>query len=278
VRYLTIAQRRLGRTDLAVEAYHIGIGNVERAVAAYGGEGPTYAQLYFGSAPDRHAATWSVLASAGDYYWKVLAAERVMRMYRFDRTALAFEARQQARKNSAEEVLHPRSKTQRFATPAALALAWRHHLLRAIPRDVSRTHIAVSPFLGQEARALGRSRRLYAGLRPAALDVLLYIGERVHELSGAQRLLVTSAVRDDRYQRVLLRINPQATRNYSMHTTGFAFDIARTYASGRQAAAFQFVLDRLVAVNAIAYIHEYGTIHIAVASDAPAKLALLNLS
>jgi Family of unknown function (DUF5715) len=276
-RYLAIAGRRLGRADLAVEAYHIGLSTVERAVTAYGGEEPSYAELYFGSAPDRHADTWRLLAAGGDYYWKVLAAERVMRIYRHAPRALALEERGQARKNSAEEVLHPESRTATFATPAAIALAWTHHVLRAIPHDVGRTHLAISRFLGQQAHKLGRSRRLYAGLRPAALDVLLYIGQRVHELSGARRLLVTSAVRDRRYQRVLTRVNANATRNYSMHTTGYAFDIARTYSSGRQAAAFQFVLDRLVAVNAIAYIRESAAIHIAVASDARAKLALLNV-
>ena len=56
---------------------------------------------------------------------------------------------------------------------------------------------------------------------------------------------MTSAVRDRRYQRVLQRVNANAARSYSMHTTGFAFDIARDYGSRRQAAAFQLVLDRL---------------------------------
>jgi hypothetical protein len=88
---------------------------------------------------------------------------------------------------------------------------------------------------------------------------------------------VTSAVRDRRYQRVLLRVNANAARTYSLHTTGYAFDIARAYGSRRQASAFQFVLDRLQAVNAIAYIREGAAIHVAVASDARAKLALLNL-
>ena len=61
-----------------------------------------------------------------------------------------------------------------------------------------------------------------------------------------------------------------------MHTTGYAFDIERVYSNGRQVAAFQFVLDRLQAVNAIAYIRETAAIHIAVAADAEAKLALLD--
>jgi hypothetical protein len=275
IRFLVHARRSLGRVDLAVAAYHVGIGNVRRAAALDGAieAVPSYAQLYFGSSPDRRATTWNRLGAARDYYWKVVAAEHVLRLYR--RGALLYVARLQDNKNSAEEVLHPRAVTHRFRTPAAIARAWRHRVLRAIPTDVARTHIAVSRLLGQEARRLGRSRRLYRGLRPAALDALLYIGRRVHELSGARRLLVTSAVRDNRYQRVLLHMNANAARTYSLHTTGYAFDIARSYASERQAAAFQFVLDRLTAANAIAYIRESSAIHVAVASDAPAKLKQL---
>jgi hypothetical protein len=92
VRYLKIARARLGRDDLAIVSYHMGIGNLQRVIAAYGGGTPSYARLYFDSAPDRHAAAWRLLASFGDgsslYYWKVLAAERLMRLYRTDRAAM----------------------------------------------------------------------------------------------------------------------------------------------------------------------------------------------
>jgi hypothetical protein len=84
---------------------------------------------------------------------------------------------------------------------------------------------------------------------------------------------VAGGVRDNRYQRVLLNVN--AARSYSIHTTGYAFDRARSYASARQAAAFQFVLDRLQSVDAIVYIGEAAAIHVAVASDAGSKLVLL---
>jgi len=274
VRYLAHARTALGRADLAVASYHLGIGSLRRAAAAFGGS-PSYAELYFGSAPDRHPRVWRRLRAYGDYYWKVLAAQRVMRMYRSDAAALAYVGSLQARKNSAEEVMHPRSRTLRFASPAAIARARRHHLLRAIPRNVGRTHVALTPQIGQEAPAFGRSRWLYAALRPSSLDVLLYIGKEVHALSGARRLLVTSAVRDTRYQRLLMRVNANAARTYSLHTTGYAFDVARSYTTRRQAAAFQFVLDRLTAVGAIAYIREAAAIHIAVASDAQRRLALL---
>jgi hypothetical protein len=276
VAYLERARAIFGRDDLAVAAYHLGIGTVRKAVRSYGGETPSYAQLYFGTAPDRRAATWHALRNGGDYYWKVLAAKRVMTLSRRDPSALRFEERQQARKNSAEEVLHPRFRTHVFASPREIAGAWRRHALRAIPLDARKTHIAIGAFFGDQAHKLGRSRRLYRGLRPATRDVLLFIGGRVHELSGArQPLILTSALRDHRYQRVLMRVNANAARTYSIHTTGYAFDIARSYASGAQASAFQFVLDRLVAVNAIAYIREAAAIHVAVASDARKKLALL---
>ena len=275
-RYLAVARRRLGRADLAVAAYHVGYGTVEAALRSYGAESPTYAQLYFGSSPTAHSRVWRLLADGGDYYWKVLAAQRVMRLYRLHPSTLAFEDRQQARKNSAEEVLHPAYRTARFASPRAIARAWRRHVLRAIPRDAARTHIALARSLGEEAHKLGRSRRLYRGLRPVTLGVLLYIGREVHAISGSRKpLILTSALRDNRYQRVLMRVNGNAARTYSIHTTGYAFDIARTYSSSRQAAAFQFVLDRLEAVNAIAYIRESGAIHVAVAADAARKLALL---
>jgi uncharacterized protein DUF5715 len=268
VRNLRKARLHLGRNDLALEAHRLGIVNLQRVVAAHGIVAPSYADLYFGSKPYGNS----------DYYWTVLAAERLMHLYRRDPAALAYQANLQARKNSSEEVLHPRPSTPQFRTPDAIARAWRQHVLRAIPRDPGRTHVAISRSMGEEAQKLGRSVRLYRGLRPATLDVLLYIGRRVHSLSGSHRpLLVTSAVRDRRYQRVLQRVNVNAARSYSMHTTGFAFDIARDYGSRRQAAAFQLVLDRLQAVNAVAYIRESAAIHIAVASDAPAKLALLDL-
>ena len=58
-----------------------------------------------------------------------------------------------------------------------------------------------------------------------------------------------------------------------MHTTGYAFDVARTYGSARQAAAFEFVLERLKALGVIAFIREGAAIHIAVASHvSPALL------
>ena len=56
----------------------------------------------------------------------------------------------------------------------------------------------------------------------------------------------------------------EATRGFSLHTTGFAFDVARSYTTRAQALAFQFALDRLQALDVIAWVREPGAIHITV--------------
>ena len=82
-------------------------------------------------------------------------------------------------------------------------------------------------------------------------------------------------MRDEAYQRRLVARNREATRNYSLHTTGWAFDIARSYRSKPQALAFQFVLDRLQTLDAIAWVREPGAIHVTAAPEGKALLPLL---
>ncbi len=64
VRYLVFARDRLGRDDLAVVSYHMGVGNLEQALEAYGGERGqvSYARLFFDSSPTSHAGAWELLA------------------------------------------------------------------------------------------------------------------------------------------------------------------------------------------------------------------------
>ena len=47
-----------------------------------------------------------------------------------------------------------------------------------------------------------------------------------------------------------------------IHATGFAFDIRRRYRNGGQAEAFQYLLDRLQALNLIAWTRSPDAIHI----------------
>jgi hypothetical protein len=82
-------------------------------------------------------------------------------------------------------------------------------------------------------------------------------------------------VRDAGYQRLLTRRNIEATHGYSLHTTGWAFDVERTYRSRRHALAFQFMLDRLQALNLIAWVREPAAIHITAGPGSKELLGLL---
>jgi len=280
VRYLETALSRLGRADLAVVSYHMGIGNLSNVLRAYTNTDSgmpmkdlvrdralSWARVFFDSRPAHNSASYRLLSQLGDdsptYYWRILAAKQIMRLYRDDPARLSELARLQLAKASAEEALHPPATTARYATPAALEDAWATNALQPIPNDPSRFWFAVDPTLGELAAKLGQSPDLYRGLRPEALATLAYIAARVHQISGAfQPLLVTSAVRDQSYQQLLTTGTPEATRGYSLHTTGYAFDIRRRYESQAQANAFQFLLDDLRTRGLIAWVREPAAIHI----------------
>jgi hypothetical protein len=99
--YLRRARRGFGLQDLAVESYHMGISNLAGVIRTYLGADErqpidelvaqndlSYAQLYFDSSPLRHRDTYELLSGFGDdsstYYWRVLAAREIMRLWRQD--------------------------------------------------------------------------------------------------------------------------------------------------------------------------------------------------
>jgi hypothetical protein len=286
-RYLSLAEDRFGRSDLAVESYHMGIGNLESVIRAYvgaNGEGEriaklvgreqlSYAKLFFDSSPLRHPAAWEILGALGDdsstYLWRVLAAREILHLYRKDRERLRHLIALHGAKATAEEVFHPEDRTRSFADPSELAEAYDDGGLVEIPRD-HQLGFKISPQLGQLADEVGAERGLYRGLRPEALATLIYMTARVRAITGhaRERLIVSSAVRDRAYQEQLVETNPEATPDYSLHTTGWSFDIRRKYGSTDQASAFQFVLDRLRALDVIDYAVEPGSIHVTVSSRA----------
>jgi hypothetical protein len=278
-RYLKLARERFGREDLAFVSYHMGIGNLEGVLHAYGDDDAPYVQVYFDSSPASHAGAYSRLFSLGDdsanYLWKVLAARDVMRLWREDRTELARLTALQTAKNSAEEVLHPAPDTPRFSDPGQLRTAWDDGDIVAFPDQPKRTGLASDRRMGELAKRVDASADLYRGLRPEALALALYVGAEVRALSGTAPLVVTSTVRDETYQRALASRNTEATHRYSLHTTGWAFDVERRYRSRKQALAFQFVLDRLRALNVIAWVREPAAIHVTAGPDAKRLLGLL---
>jgi hypothetical protein len=270
IRYLKLAEQHFGgRADLAVVAYHMGIGNLQQVLSDYDGGHPVpYVQLYFDTAPDHHGTAYTLLASLGDdsslYYWRVLGAEEIMHLYRSDRPALTRLAGLQGAADSNADVLIPPDRVPSFATPDALYAAYHARQLLRLPANPRTLGLAYNPSMGWLARQVGATTAVYRGLRPAALDMLIELGARVRTLSGgATPLTVESTVLDQRYEQRLGSTYPAAT-------TGYSFQIARRYVDHAQALAFQAMLDRLQALNLIAWARTATTIDITVA---PRRLA-----
>jgi len=266
VRYLQDAERTFGREDLAFASYHMGIGNLQSVLRLYNGGHPVpYVQLYFDTAPDRHAAAFRLLQGFGDdsslYYWRILGAVQIMHLYRSDRAQLRRESRWQLSDDAGGTVLHPPGDPTRWSTPSQLSAAYRRHALVPLPVNATQLGLAYDPSLGADAHAVSAPRSLYRGLRPVALHELEAMAQRIRALSGAAPLRVASTVQDTAYQQAAGLAQPLAA-------TGWQFQIARRYRSGAQAEAFQELLDRLQSLDLIAWAPDGGVIDVTVAGDA----------
>ena len=280
-RYLVLTRGRFGgRGDFAVAAYHMGIGNLESVIRDFGATPRSYAELFFSVSPTDHAAAWRRLSALGDdsstYLWRIYAAREIMRAYREDTDELAETADLYTAKNSAEEVLHPEDETEVFDDPDELEAAYRDGQVRSFPQAPRALGLRRDPRMGELARRLERPRRLYRGLQPDAYALAAYAAWLTRRAGGGSSpLTVTSTVRDREYQEVLAARNPEATDNYSLHTTGWAFDVSRAYASRTQARAFQFALDRIQSLDLIAWVREPAAIHVTAGPGAARLSGLL---
>ncbi len=225
VRYLEIARRRFGRVDLAIVSYHMGIGNLSDVLRDYGGgDSVPYVRLYFDTAPDHHSSAYRLLSGFGDdsslYWWRVLGAVQIMRLFRTDRAALTHLAALET--------------AGRGSDAAVLRAGDTRTTLVALPPAPDTYHLSY-------AAGAGGGR-----LAPPALDLLAELSVRVHRLwAGSAPLVVTQT-----------------------GSHGYSFAIARRYASRAQADAFQATLDRLQALNLIAWTRTSRAIDVTVASDA----------
>lgn len=284
-RYLQIATERFGSAELAVVSYHMGIGNLENVIAAYVGDeglGSTaatvaednidYARLYFDSSPQHRNEAYELLSGFGDdsslYLWRVRASMGILADYRKDLDGLEAAAALATAKATLEETYHPEDETEVFETADDIADATDEGDLARVPSDRS-FGFKLAGQAGELAEELDTDPETYRVLRPEALAALTYLAGKVRAVSGeAKPLTVTSATRDLEYQDLLTGINSEATTEYSLHTTGWSFDIRRRYASDRQARAFQFALDRLRAHAILDYAYEPGAIHVTVSENA----------
>ena len=281
-RYLAFALPRFGRSDFAVASYHMGVGNLADAIRGYVGPKEkqlavkivnqrklTYAHLYFDSSPFRHQTAYRRLADLGDnsntYYWRVLAAQGIMRLYRANPAGLDSLNRLETGYGSAEAVLRPPDTTPVFANAAGVKRALARGQLVKVPNQPKQRHFALDP-----------AATAQAALRPQALALLYYLANRVHAIShGKGALAVGATVRDGVAQQALVARH-QAKPGYAVATTGYSFDIERRYASQAQADAFQAMLDRLQALDVIAWERRPDVIHITVSERAKPLTPLLH--
>lgn len=290
-RYLALAEDHFGREDLATTSYHMGIGNLDGVIEAYLSPEPvtggtrravavgdlSYAQLFFDSSPSRNPATYARLRGLGDdsrtYLFRLEAAREIMRLFREDRAELRRLDGLHGNKASAEEVLRPPGQTERFADPETLGDAYEDGELVALTGSPERLGYRIDRRMGELAPRLDERRSLYRGLRPEALAAVVYIARAVREIAGqGATLTLTSSVRDAPYQELLGASNPEATDGYSLHTTGFAFDVARDLSRSGERALVA-VLERLRALAVVDWVYEPGAIHVTVGPDAELLLA-----
>jgi hypothetical protein len=271
VRYLRYAESQLHREDLAFVSYHMGIGNLEHVLGDYDGGRPVpYAQLYFDTSPQHHGAAYDLLAGLGDdsslYYWRVLEAAQIMHLYRTNRHALGLLTTLQLQSSSNASVLHPPGGPAPFASPSALAAAYKDRALVPLPSNAHALGLAINPRIGSQASQVGATPSLYRGLRPVALRLLVALAASVRSLSGgAAPLRLDSAVSDLRYLQ-------RAGDPFKAAADGYSFQIERRYVNGAQAEAFQAMLDRLQSLNLIAWTRQPAEIDVTVASDAASWL------
>jgi hypothetical protein len=250
-RYLEFAKGELhGRDDLAVESYHMGVGNLQRALKAYGNEDIPYAQLFFDSTPLRHAKAWSILASLGDdsstYLWRIGAAKAIMSLYRQDPKQLeAQDALQDW--PSAEHVLRPPSSTPAFTSQAALT---------------GPGQVLIDGAALRASRALAQGKPGERSLRVDALKLLRRLALGVQAVSHTAPLVITRASLATGGDGGFVGDGVEAPP--SLHTTGYTFDLSRAYRSPAQGQALQFWLDRLTALDLIAWVREPTVIHVTV--------------
>jgi soluble lytic murein transglycosylase-like protein len=252
-RYLAFARERLGgRDDLALAAYHMGVGNLQGVLRRFGSEPDDpvpYAELFFDSSPLRHAAAWRMLAALGDdsstYLWRLGAAREILRLLRDDPDELGRREALHAAAGSAELVLHPPDATTAYDDAEAARAALDGGALVALEREDLAAHglrDGTGPVSDPALRAL----------RPEALAVLRLVGDGTRAIGGTQPLVVAEAL--------------------AAAPTGWTFALARRYRSGAQAQALQFMLDRLQALDLIAWERRADTIRVTASGRAATLL------
>ena len=267
MRYLELARERFGREDLAVVSYHMGMGNLESVLAAYGDDrGRAGRSVYFDATPRNHPRAYRLLSGFGDdsatYLWRVYAAREIMRLYREDPDELRRRARAadgQGLGRGGCSTRHARPKV--FESPDELDDAYRSGELRpfeGIQRDAARpaeraSWPAASTPSAASTAGCGPRPTSWPSTWPRACAACPARARRWWSRAPcATRVPARCWCATTRSPRASTRCTPPASPSTCGATTR----------AGRQAVAFQYMLDRLQSLNLIAWVREPGAIHI----------------
>ena len=221
----------------------MGIGNLQNALRAYGDDDVSYARLYFDSTPLEHAGGVPPARRARRRLVDVPVARRggardhapVPHRPGAARSHLGAAEREELRRGGAAP--GRRDRALRDARAAARRLRRRPDRRAGRARGSPSAACRSTPGWASSRARLGRSRTLYRGLREPALALLdVPRRGRQADLRPASRSSSRAPCATSATSACSCAATARRRANYSLHTTGWAFDILRSYALARAGA------------------------------------------
>jgi hypothetical protein len=291
-RYLVRMARRYGSLDWVFQAYHGGEGGVRNTVSYYLGERArqfpntecairgtlasgggfervraplSFEDLYFKTMPLAQPAAFSYLYGRSDnhryYWWKILAAERAIDLYRRDPAVFREQWRALRPGQRLEVVWYPDSKELNFHDTAALKQAYAAGQLVHWSTNARKHGL----LLADVAPLDPANAFQYKGLRPEALGALYRIADLYLANGGSHApLRVHSLVQTEEYRARLSALRPPSWMRHptrpedipiDMEPTGLCFDIERPAADWNR-KVLEYALGWLSDRNQIYWVEE----------------------
>jgi len=270
-KYLAQLERRFGRQDWAIFAYHCGEGGVSefrslaRKAEGLGKRPITVPKVFFGCSPAHNRDLYLAIKKhmkrdySPTYWFRVKKTEQLLSLYRtdqkhFEQLVRTYRHPVDANRRAPARLWVWLASGERFyKSYEELKRVQGTKLVKAFDNpDVFGFRLYKS---GPEAIAEKELEdpELFLHASPAAIGVLTYIAfetRRLHEAMGSTGetfvpLEVTSLVRTLEYQEQLDGLTPNARTIFPIHCTGQVFDVSYLHLPPGQRECLEFVVDDL---------------------------------
>ncbi|HZT44044.1 MAG TPA: hypothetical protein VFA07_17900 [Chthonomonadaceae bacterium] len=302
-RYLLALYARFPNFAWLFQAYHGGEAGVQRTLRKYlegrwpgsaaaaiqageNGRPLPYEDIYFTAKPGSHGDAFAYLYGRSDdhrhYWWKLLASEQVIDLYRRDPAAFQAQWIASLPGRAVDAAWYPDAPKLALTDTAALQAAVSRHLLVAVPPTPGLT-IRQAPGDPLDAARKGLSLDPHgacAVLRPEARGALLLLAAAYRRAGGPGQLQVGDMTHSQDYAAHKERLYPRPPHKgplwppdpdeaalpgggpppgFDFHTTGLAFDILRP-TEARQREILEYALGYLADRKVMAWIEarDYG--------------------